>query len=305
MSTLPFPLPGPYPRQLHLWEPEGSPRGLVLLSHGMAEHIARYDHVGQALVNLGFVVAGYNHLGHGPEAPLLGWMARADGWGAMLQDLRGVMDFMAARHPGLPRVLLGHSMGSFLAREYALRYPDGLDALVLSGTGWHPRALCLAGLLPARALSLLGRSNKPSGLLDRLAFSAHNKRFLRADGTGYEWLSRDDAQVRAYARDPLCGFVFTAGGFADLFSGLLALSDTRRLAALPNTLPVYLMSGMDDPVGGWGRGVETIARQYREAGLVDVTVRLYAGARHELFNETNRAQVISELAGWLDGLAAH
>jgi alpha-beta hydrolase superfamily lysophospholipase len=300
MQTIPFPGNTPYPRSVSLWRPAGAPRALVLLSHGMAEHIARYDHVGAALAGRGYLVAGYNHLGHGAEAPRLGWFAGRDGWSRLVEDLKTVMDSLAT--PGLPRVLLGHSMGSFLAREYALRYPDGLDALVLSGTGWHPRLLCVAGLLPAKTLCFLGQGHKPSALLDRLAFSANNKPFASAGGTACDWLSRDARQVQAYLADPLCGFVFTASGFADLFVGLLDLSRTVRLKSLPPGLPVLLLSGSCDPVGGMGKGVHAVAGQYRDAGLGKVMTRLYEGARHEVFNETNRQEVLEDLAAWLNQL---
>lgn len=302
MQTIPFPGNTPYPRSVSLWQPAGAPRALVLLSHGMAEHIARYDHVGAALAGRGYLVAGYNHLGHGAEAPRLGWFAERDGWSRLVEDLKTVMDSLAT--PGLPRVLLGHSMGSFLAREYALRYPDGLDALVLSGTGWHPRLLCVAGLLPAKTLCFLGQGHKPSALLDRLAFSANNKPFASAGGTACDWLSRDARQVQAYLADPLCGFVFTASGFADLFVGLLDLSRIVRLKSLPSGLPVLLLSGSCDPVGGMGKGVHAVAGQYRDAGLGKVMTRLYEGARHEVFNETNRQEVLEDLAAWLNRLGS-
>lgn len=302
MIQVSFPGSQPYPRFLSLWEPSGAPRGVLLVSHGMAEHIGRYQGVGEYLAAQGFLVGGYNHLGHGAEAPVKGWFADRDGWRQLVQDLRRAMDFLAARAPGAPRILLGHSMGSFLAREYAITYPDGLDALVLSGTGWHPKALCLLGLLPANVLCLLGKERKPSPFLDKLAFSANNKPFQEDGGAAFLWLSRDANEVKRYVDDPLCGFVFTAGGFSDLFQGLLALSDTGRLRSLPAGLPVYLMSGAEDPVGGRGQGVNTVAGQYRAAGLERVTVRLYEGARHELFNETNKSQVLSDLVAWLSSV---
>lgn len=299
MTTLPFPVPGPYPRSLRLWEPEAAPRGIVVISHGMAEHIARYEALGLSLAAAGFEVCGYNHLGHGEEAPRKGYFADDKGWNRLIQDLDSVIRLMAQRRPGLPIVLLGHSMGSFLAREYVLRHPKGMDALVLSGTGWHPKALCGFGRLMAGVMCALGDARAPSKLLDRLAFSANNKPFLPAR-TPCDWLSRDAAEVDKYLADPLCGFVFSAGGFSDLFSGLWTLSRLSRLRTLPKGLPVLLISGGADPVGGQGRGVKTIARQYREAGLQGVQVKLYPEARHELFNETNREEVTQDLVAWLE-----
>lgn len=301
MRTVPFPS-GAAGRKLCLWEPEGPPRAVVLISHGMAEHIGRYDAFGQALAARGFLVAGYNHLGHGAEASLQGYFADSDGWGKLVHDLHTAMGFLAGLAPNAGKVLFGHSMGSFLAREYALRYPRELDALVLSGTGWHPRALCLAGLSISGLLCGLGLRRKRSNALDRLVFSSNNKAFAAQALTPVDWLSRDPAEVRKYVDDPLCGFVFTAGGFKDLFEGLLALTRTQRQRSLPPGLPVYLMSGGEDPVGGSGKGVQAIADQYRKAGLNQVTVKLYQGARHELLHETNRDEAVSGLLSWLDGV---
>lgn len=283
-----------------LWEPAGRPLGIVLISHGMAEHIARYDQLGQALASAGYLAAGYNHLGHGETAPVKGFFADDEGWRKVVEDLHAVMQFLSGRAAGAPRVLLGHSMGSFLAREYALSYPDSLDALVLSGTGWQGKALCALGLIPAKLFCLMGRGKKPSKFLDRLAFSSNNKPFRTQGGTAFDWLSRDKTEVRKYVEDPLCGFVFTAGGFKDLFTGLMRLTRLERLKKLPKGLPVRLISGGEDPVGKRGAGPETVARQYRGAELHNVTVKIYEGARHELFNEINRDQVREDLKSWLE-----
>lgn len=299
MRTVPFP-GDTGGRNLCLWEPEGAPRAIVLISHGMAEHIARYGFFARTLAAKGYLVAGYNHLGHGEEADLQGYFAENDGWGKLVGDLHAAMAWLSGREPGAKKVLFGHSMGSFLAREYALRYPQDLDALVLSGTGWHPKPLCLAGLSIAGLLCGLGLRRKRSKALDNLVFSSNNKAFAAQALTPVDWLSRDELEVRKYVEDPLCGFVFTAGGFLDLFKGLLALADTGRQRGLPPGLPIYLMSGADDPVGGRGEGVEAIAEQYKAAGQKKVTVKLYPGARHELLHETNRDEAVSDLLSWLE-----
>lgn len=299
MKRIPFPGQTPYAREVRVWAPAGRPLALVQLSHGMAEHIDRYDRLGQALAEAGYLVFGYNHLGHGAEAPQLGWFAQKDGWGQAVRDLNSVMEHMAKQHPGLPRVLLGHSMGSFLAREYALRYPDGLDALVLSGTGWYPRALSASGRLPARIIRALGRGSKPSRTLHHLSFSRHNKPFETKGGSANAWLSRDEAEVAKYDRDPLCGFMFTADGFYDLFTGLDALSRVERLAGLKKELPVYFLAGDHDPVGAFSKGVKTVYGQWKDAGLSNVKMKLYPEGRHEMFNEINREEVTRDLIDWL------
>ena len=299
MITLPFPREGPYPRSLVLWEPMDAIKGSVVISHGMAEHIGRYARVADRLNAAGYAVFGYNHLGHGDEAPIKGYAADADGWSNMVSDLDAVIRFAGKRIPGAPIILLGHSMGSFLAREYVLRHPKGADALVLSGTGWHPKLLCLFGKLAAGSMCALGDPKAASRMLDRMAFSANNKSFHPAR-TAFDWLSRDKAEVDKYVADPSCGFVFTAGGFRDLFCGLYALTYLGRLRVLPAEFPVLLISGAADPVGSLGKGVHTVAGQYFKAGLQNVKVKLYAGARHELFNEINREEVYSDLTAWLN-----
>ncbi len=299
MTTLPFPGASPYPRSLTLWEPGAAPRSCVVLSHGMAEHIARYEALGKYLAARGYLVCGYNHLGHGAEAPRKGFFADDKGWDKLLLDLDSVIRFLAGRHPGVPLVLLGHSMGSFLAREYALRYPERLSALVLSGTGYYPPPLCRLGQALAGLHCAFGQGEKEAGLIHQLAFAGNNKPFTPA-ATPNDWLSRDAAEVQLYEKDPLCGFVFTARGYQDLFGGLMKLTRFQRLKALPQALPVLLISGAEDPVGGQGKGVEAVAAQHREAGLSHVQVRLYPGARHELFHEINREDVFADLARWLD-----
>lgn len=298
MITLPFPGESPYPRSLSLWEPAGAPRGLVVISHGMAEHIARYEALGESLAAGGFLACGYNHLGHGAQAPRKGYFADSRGWDRLVQDLDSVIRFLSSRHEGLPLVLLGHSMGSFLAREYALRHAGRLSALVLSGTGFYPPMLCRLGRALAGLHCAFGQGESEAGLIHLIAFAGNNKPFAPAQ-TPNDWLSRDADQVRKYQEDPLCGFVFTARAYLDLFDGLMKLTRKERLAALPGDLPVLLISGGEDPVGERGRGVEAVAGEYRQAGLNRVDVKLYPGARHELFNETIREAVYGDLAQWL------
>lgn len=298
MIRLPFPAPSPYQRELRLWEPEGKPRACVVISHGMAEHIDRYDRLAGALNQAGFAVIGHNHLGHGPEAPVPGFFAEDKGWSKVVEDLHSVIRWAGDRYPDIPLVLLGHSMGSFLAREHTLQYPQAVDALVICGTGWQPASMCRMARGLASLAKAFGAGEKPSKLLDTISFSRNNQPFLPGR-TPFDWLSRDEAEVDKYVADPCCGFVFTASGFYDLFSGLYDLTRLDRLRATPVGLPVLFISGDADPVGMKGEGVKTVAGQFRQAGLSDVTIRLYEGARHELFNEINREEVQRDLIRWL------
>ena len=281
--------------EYRIWKPEGDPRAIVQILHGMAEHIDRYDQLAKALNQAGYLVVGHNHPGHGPSADQLGYFADEKGWDVLLDTARLVNREIRAMYPDMPFILLGHSMGSFAAREYAIRWGTELDGLIISGTGFYPRALCTAGKLLAK----LSPANKPAALVNQVAFAGNNKPFEPAR-TPFDWLSRDEKEVDKYIADPLCGFTFTGKAFADFFGGLLALTSETRLSAMPKNLPVYFLSGDRDPVGQMGKGVEQVSAQFRKAGIKNVQVKLYPLGRHEMFNEINRENVFADLIGWLD-----
>lgn len=289
--------PGDGDFELTLWRPKGECKAVVQVLHGMAEHIERYDRVARALCAAGYAVAGHNHKGHGPKCDKarLGFFYDRDGWNHNVENAHFVSAMLRDLFPGKKLVLLGHSMGSFMAREYAIRYGGELSALVLSGTGSQPAlacafAKCLAGLSPQK---------KPARLVDKIAFSSYNKPFA-PNRTAFDWLSRDQKEVDKYVADELCGFTFTGGAFKDFFGGLIKLADVSRLRYMPENLPVLFISGDHDPVGAMGKGVNKVVRQFEHAGLSNVQVKLYPGARHELFNETNREEVYKDLIFWLD-----
>ena len=285
--------------EYRVWKPEGQPKAIVQIVHGMAEHIGRYDRMARALNAAGFLVAGKNHRGHGENAEIKGFFAERNGWDVLLEDAHAVSLNLKKQYPGAPFFLLGHSMGSFLAREYALRFGKELDGLILEGTGFYGKPLCAAGGILAR----LSPKRKPANFVNRISFAGNNKAFAPGR-TGFEWLSRDEKEVDKYVADPLCGFCFTGSAFADFFGGLAALTNASRLENMPKALPVYFMSGEKDPVGRMGEGVKKVAGQFKKAGMENVTVSLYPDARHELFNELNRDEVTADLIAWLDGRAA-
>ena len=279
-----------------VWKPAGNPKAIVQIVHGMAEYIDRYDRPARALAAAGYLVIGRNHRGHGPEAKLLGYFADENGWQKLIDDTHADAADIRRQYPGIPYFLLGHSMGSFLAREYAVQFGKELSGLILSGTGFYPAPLCRAG----RLMALLSPKKKPARMVNKIAFAGNNKPF-EPGRTGFEWLSRDEKEVDKYVADPLCGFCFTGKAFADFFGGLLALTYEKDISVMPKDLPVYFMSGDHDPVGQMGKGVRQVADQFRRIGMKDVTVKLYEGARHELFNELNREEVTADLIHWLDG----
>ena len=288
------------PLQLYVW-PIPNPRAVVQLVHGMAEHMGRYDRLAQALNAAGYAVVGHDHLGHGPIAKQEdhGWFGEKNGWNNLIGDMKRVTDYAKGRFPGLPLALLGHSMGSFATREYLLRHGGELDACVISGTGWYPAALCGTAKGLAALCGVLGGWHKPAKLVNSVGFGSSNNAFKPAR-TPFDWLSRDEKEVDKYIADPLCGFLFTDRGYYDMFDGLRGISRTDRLSAMPRELPIYFLSGTMDPVGQQGAGVKTVSQQFRDAGMQDVTVKLYEGGRHEMFNEINREEATADLIAWLD-----
>ena len=286
------------------WRPEeGAPRATVQLVHGISEYIGRYEPLAVFLAHRGFAVAGHDHLGHGGTARdrgEYGFFADAGGWDLLVADVEALRGDIAARFPGVPHFLLGHSMGSFVARTYLIDHPGTVDGCLLLGTGQERAALVALGRALSGALCRLRGPRSRSRLVTALSLGAYNAHF-RPNRTGADWISRDTAAVDAYVADPLCRFTPTVGMFRDMLGGIRRIGDPRALARMDPDTPVALFSGGDDPVGGMGRGVETVAGLFRRAGCRDLTVKLYPGARHELLNELNREQVLDDLLTWLEG----
>lgn len=293
-----FPSVTGQPLDRQRWLPEGAPRGVVQLVHGMAEHIGRYDALGQALAQAGYLAVGHTHLGHGPRAELPGFFGDEQGWEHLLADVHRLRLEMERAYPGVPYYLLGHSMGSFLVRCYVKDHGAGLRGAILSGTGWFGAPALKAALGLTGLLCALGQARKPALLVDRLAFGASNRPFA-PNRTPFDWLSRDDGEVDAYIADPCCGFPFTARGYQDMFRGLDSLRDLPSLGRIPKELPFLLLSGDQDPVGAMGAGVARVADALRQAGVREVEVRLFPGGRHEMFHETNAADAFDALIAWL------
>ena len=284
---------------VRVWLPEGEPKAVVQFVHGMAEHIDRYDAPASYLAGQGFLVVGHTHLGHGPRAEIKGYFARENGWQHLIDDVHALRLRTQKVHPGLPYFILGHSMGSFVTRCYLREHAEGLSGCVLSGTGYFERGTASMGVIVSSLVCLLGGEKKPSALINKLGFSSSNKPFEPAR-TPFDWLSRDSAEVDKYIADPHCGFLFTGSGYRDMFRGLERLADLSDMRKIPQSLPLLLFSGDHDPVGGMGVGIQKVADEFRQAGLDDVTVRLYPDGRHEMFNELNREEVYTDLAAWLN-----
>ena len=281
-------------------EPQGQARGIVHVLHGMAEHARRYDRLAGDLAAAGWVVLSHDHRGHGDTTGTpLGHIADSGGWDRLLVDALSVGSSARAEHPGLPYVLLGHSMGSLVARSIALDFSEDLDALVLLGTAGDPGVVRRrGGLALARLLTRVQGPRRPSRIMDRLTFGAFNAPF--EGRTRFDWISADPAAVDEYVNDPRCGFVCSNAFFVDLLTGTARVTDRANLTRIRADLPVLFASGDQDPVGGQGAGVSDAAALYRRVGLRDVTTRLYTGARHDLLAGTEYEEVLADLLGWLD-----
>ncbi|NUO35691.1 MAG: alpha/beta hydrolase [Dermatophilaceae bacterium] len=286
------------------WLPDGPARAVVQIAHGLAEHSSRYARFAQRLTDHGYAVYGSDHRGHGQtsgeSSGKRGFFNEKNGWQTVIDDLHAVTDKAREEQPGLPVFLLGHSMGSFISRGYAAQYGSELTGLVLSGTAGGAGALGKVGIFLASTQARLRGHAHTSGLMNTLTFGQYNSAF-KPTRTQFDWLSRDPEEVDKYVNDPDCGFVFSAGGFADLLRGLETVNSDRSASRIPKGLPVHLVSGDKDPVGGKdGKGVRTVADQLRRLGVQDVTLTLWPDARHEILNETNRDQVETEIVEWLD-----
>jgi len=279
-----------------------TPRAIVLISHGMAEHGARYARLAAILTAHHYAVYVPDHRGHGhtpASSADLGHYADDDGWEKVVSDLHEVLDAAKARHPGVPVFLLGHSMGSYIARGLAFRRGDALAGLLLSGTTHdHPLAYQAPRVIVAAERARLGKRGK-SAIVKKLTFDAFNKRFEPAR-TPCDWLSRDPAEVDKYVNDPLCGFECTTQLWWDLLGGMVEMCTPRNVARMPKTLPIYVLAGERDPVNNRLAGIRKLQAALETAGIESVTCRVYPGARHELLNETNRDEITKDLVAWLD-----
>ncbi|RYG10144.1 MAG: alpha/beta fold hydrolase [Burkholderiales bacterium] len=276
------------PIQLLCWTPPAgtTPRAVVQIAHGMGEHAGRYDRVAQALLQAGYAVVANQHRGHGPLAQAAGTLGDfgPGGFTDVVRDMVTVTEWAKQRHPGVPLVLFGHSMGSFAAQLYALDHSAGLAALALSGT-------------TATDLLLASRGT------DRKLEDA-NKAITTAR-TPFDWLSRDEAEVDKYIADPLCGFTMNKPSMVSIYASCARTAEPGAFRALRPELPVYLFTGERDPVNHNLDWFHPLVRRMRDAGLRDVTVKTYPGARHEVLNEVNRGEVMANLLVWLDRISSN
>lgn len=291
-----------------LWIPQGvKPVAILHIVHGMCEHIGRYDAFARLLASRGWVVCGIDLVGHGrtePDPTKRGVYEDPDlAAEAMIEDQRTLFTQVKARFVSLPYFMLGHSMGSFIARCFAARHGGVLSGLIVMGTAWQDSVEVLY-----RAVSILARlcgMSFRSHFVDALGCGGYNKLFEGTGAhTGFEWLSRDEGQVLAYAADPACGFMFSLSGYLMLAQLLREAQDVSRISKIPASLPILVISGSEDPVGEAGKGPSRVFLALRNAGVQDLSLDIIQEDRHELLNEVNRDEVEAELIAWLEARIA-
>ena len=284
------------------WLPEDDVRAVVQISHGVSEYILRYEPFAQYLTDRGFAVVGHDHLGHGssvaPGAARL-YFGPKGSWKWVVDDIEKRRCLARESFPNVPYFLLGHSMGSFLARTYLIRYPGRVDGAILMGTGQMSPALITAGkAIAARESRRVGEEHS-SSLVEKLAFGTYNRIFA-PNRTAFDWLSRSTENVDQYLADPLCGGDPTIGLFREMLRGIACIEKQENLKRMNRNTPVLFLSGQDDPVGDMGKGVRRAYRSFRRSGVRDVEIRLYQGLRHEILQETGREKVYADVAHWLE-----
>ncbi|OAP38364.1 lysophospholipase [Sinorhizobium glycinis] len=282
------------------WPAPDAARGILLISHGLAEHSGRYARFAEAMAKHGFHVYAHDHRGHGvsraPDA-LLGQFSPRGGFEKVIADLRCIREMAVANHPGLPVLLFGHSMGGLIALNAAEADPELYDALAVWNSNFRPGLAGRGGQVILAIERMLKGSDVPSPLLSKLTFGAWCKA-VAARKTDFDWLSRDEDEVAKYIADPLCGFDASVSLWTDVFEFAFAGARPERLARLPAKLPVHLVGGSADPSTENGDAISWLGRRMKARGMTDVTVTIYQGMRHETLNEIGREMATDDFARW-------
>lgn len=290
--------------QIHAieWIPEGEMKGVLQICHGMVEYINRYDEFAEFMAGHGYYVTGHDHLGHGKSIQTeedLGYFNEIRGNQYVIGDIHKLRELTMKKHPGVPYYMLGHSMGSFLLREYLTMYGTGLAGAIIMGTGYQGALVLNAGQLICRVLAAFKGWKYRSKFVDNLSFGSYNKKFEPAETTK-DWITSDKERKKKYVDDPLCSYMFTLGAYYQMFEGMKVLTRKDSIARIPKELPILFVSGEDDPVGAFGKGIIKVYEKYKSAGIHNLSIHLYKGDRHEILNEVNRKDVYEDLRRWIE-----
>ncbi|MCK5005177.1 MAG: lysophospholipase [Candidatus Aminicenantes bacterium] len=275
---------------------------IVQISHGMAEHAERYKGFAEYLNEKGIGVYANDHRGHGKTAGAIedvGYFDDHSGWDLVVNDMFILTEKIKNENPGIPVFMFGHSMGSFLSRDYIARPESEVSGVILSGTAGDPGILGNVGIMIAKLSCRIKGAKKPDKLLDKLSFGSFNNG-IKQPRTKFDWLSRDDKVVDKYIADDYCGGIFSSGFFLDLFQGIKKINKKDNIRNIPVELPVYFISGEKDPVGDNSKGVVKVMKSFTKAGVKDIEYKFYENGRHEMLNELNKDEVYSDIFNWIE-----
>lgn len=290
--------------QIHAieWKPEKEIKAILQLCHGMVEHIERYHDFAEFMSQNGYYVVGHDHLGHGKSVTAsekLGYFHETNGNAYVIADIHQLRVRTEKKYPNIPYFIMGHSMGSFLVRQYLGMYGSGLTGAIVMGTGDQPTLVLEAGKLVCKLIAMFRGWEYRSKFVDGMAAGGYSKAFKNEAG-GYGWLSRNPENLKKYKDDPLSGFKFTVNAYYHMFSGMVKMNKQESEGKLPKALPVFFVVGAEDPVGNYGKGVATVCQRYKALGLQDVEMKLYEKDRHEILNELDRDVVFQDILAWLE-----
>lgn len=278
-------------------------KGIIQLAHGMIDYVGRYEQLADYLTGEGYIFAGHHHLGHGKTASRsedFGIFAEEGGVDCLISDMHTMNKYLRETFPTLPLIVMGHSMGSFIARLYVEAHPHSMRGAIIHGTG-GPNPLLPFGKALASIMNKTKGPRYRSPLITKLAFGKYNKKFPKSDGSD-AWLTRDIKMVAGRAEDKYTNFVFTVSGYRDLFSMIKTVNSPSWFQQYPKELATLIVSGDMDPVGNYGKGPDYVYKHLLLSGCNKVDIKMYEGARHELFNETNREAVFSDLVEWIESI---
>lgn len=287
------------------WLPDSGEYTAVLqIAHGMIEYIERYDEFASYMAERGYLVVGHDHLGHGESVKSTddwGYIAEKESDRLMIEDMQKLRLLTQKENPGMPYFMLGHSMGSYLLRKYLTVYGKGLAGALVVGTGTVPDIATKTGMLLAKCIARFKGWRHRSKFMENLFFSgAYHKYCMDGTDLARNWLTKDLTIAGKYYKDPKCTFRFTLNGFYTVMKVVLYDNQAENAAKIPEKLPMILLSGADDPVGNMGKGVRLVEKQLKEAGVKDLTCKLYENDRHEILNEADRDVVYRDILKWCE-----
>jgi alpha-beta hydrolase superfamily lysophospholipase len=285
------------------WLPdnENDIKAAVHIIHGMGEHAGRYVDFARFLTGHGFAVFAADQRGHGRTAESqadFGHYADSDGWALVLKDLNMLNSIIAGQYPQRPVFLFGHSAGAFLAQDILIAAPHNIKGAILSSTMASPGPIGQAGILVANMVISKKGPRAKSPFHKKLTFEKYNN-YFKPVRTSADWISRDEKMVDAMLADPFCYSLFSATFYLELVRATYRVNDIGNLKKIPADMPIFIISGTKCALGVFGKGVRKVFAAYRKAGLKNVEMKLYEGARHELVNETNRAVVYEDIKNWI------